>query len=122
MECLVFFEMVGRNKFFLNLDSLQSVQISLNSHTVYDSQLRELGVGLYPVISFINHSCLPNCIVTFEGRQAVARAVQHIPKDTEVSIVTLLHFSQLLWLLDKISSFFVSPLHFFITKSKRFNI
>ncbi|KAG8378315.1 hypothetical protein BUALT_Bualt08G0124600 [Buddleja alternifolia] len=61
-------------------------KLACNAHTVCDSELRPLGTGLYPVISIINHSCLPNSVLVFEGRMAVVRAMQHIPKGTEVLI------------------------------------
>ncbi|KAK2659624.1 hypothetical protein Ddye_006157 [Dipteronia dyeriana] len=61
-------------------------KLACNAHTICDSELRPLGTGLYPVISIINHSCLPNAVLVFEGRFAVARAVQHIPKGGEVLI------------------------------------
>ncbi|KAK9271392.1 hypothetical protein L1049_026982 [Liquidambar formosana] len=61
-------------------------KLACNAHTICDSELRPLGTGLYPVISIINHSCLPNSVLVFEGRLAVVRAVQHIPKGTEVLI------------------------------------
>ncbi|WRX31508.1 SET domain - like 10 [Theobroma cacao] len=61
-------------------------KIACNAHTICDSELRPLGTGLYPVISIINHSCLPNSVLVFEGRLAVVRAVQHIPKDAEILI------------------------------------
>ncbi|KAK8549101.1 hypothetical protein V6N13_054146 [Hibiscus sabdariffa] len=61
-------------------------KFACNAHTICDSELRPLGTGLYPVISIINHSCLPNAVLVFEGRWAVVRAVQHIPKYSEVSI------------------------------------
>ncbi|KAK4493190.1 hypothetical protein RD792_017953 [Penstemon davidsonii] len=61
-------------------------KLACNAHTICDSELRPLGTGLYPVISIINHSCLPNSVLVFEGRLAVVRAVEHIPKDTEVLI------------------------------------
>ncbi|KAE8714349.1 Histone-lysine N-methyltransferase ASHR1 [Hibiscus syriacus] len=61
-------------------------KFACNAHTICDSELRPLGTGLYPVVSIINHSCLPNAVLVFEGRLAVVRAVQHIPKDYEVSI------------------------------------
>ncbi|XP_038718398.1 histone-lysine N-methyltransferase ASHR1 isoform X3 [Tripterygium wilfordii] len=65
---------------------LQSEKFACNAHTICDSELRPLGTGLYPVISIINHSCLPNSVLVFEGKSAVVRAVQHIPKGTEVFI------------------------------------
>ncbi|XP_054796474.1 histone-lysine N-methyltransferase ASHR1 isoform X2 [Prosopis cineraria] len=61
-------------------------KFACNAHTICDSELRPLGTGLYPVISIVNHSCLPNSVLVFEGRSAVVRAVQHIPKDSEVLI------------------------------------
>ncbi|KAI9200819.1 hypothetical protein LWI28_013750 [Acer negundo] len=61
-------------------------KLACNAHTICDSELRPLGTGLYPVISIINHSCLPNAVLVFEGRFAVVRAVQHIPKGGEVLI------------------------------------
>ncbi|KAH0660609.1 hypothetical protein KY289_029357 [Solanum tuberosum] len=61
-------------------------KFSCNAHTICDAELKPLGTGLYPVVSIINHSCLPNSVLIFEGRMAVVRAVQHIPKGTEVSI------------------------------------
>ncbi|KAL3504091.1 hypothetical protein ACH5RR_033932 [Cinchona calisaya] len=61
-------------------------KLACNAHTICDAELRPLGTGLYPVISLINHSCLPNSVLVFEGRLAVVHAVQHIPKGTEVLI------------------------------------
>ncbi|KDP32756.1 hypothetical protein JCGZ_12048 [Jatropha curcas] len=61
-------------------------KLACNAHTICDSELRPLGTGLYPVVSIINHSCLPNAVLVFEGRLAVVRAVQHIPKGAEVVI------------------------------------
>ncbi|GAV76218.1 SET domain-containing protein/zf-MYND domain-containing protein [Cephalotus follicularis] len=61
-------------------------KLACNAHTICDSELRPLGTGLYPVVSIINHSCLPNAVLVFEGRLAVVRAVHHILKGAEVSI------------------------------------
>ncbi|XP_048135570.1 histone-lysine N-methyltransferase ASHR1 isoform X3 [Rhodamnia argentea] len=61
-------------------------KLSCNAHTICDSELRPLGTGLYPVISLINHSCLPNAVLLFEGRTAVVRAVQQIVQGSEVLI------------------------------------
>lgn len=88
------------------------MQLAANAHTICDSELRPLGTGLYPVISIINHgwlgytvlsffpfsnnrfpdsgelfwwgSCLPNSVLVFEGKMAVVRAVQLVPRGTEV--------------------------------------
>ncbi|KAK2388888.1 histone-lysine N-methyltransferase ASHR2 [Trifolium repens] len=61
-------------------------KFACNAHTICDSELRPLGTGLYPVVSVINHSCLPNSVLVFEGRVASVRALQHVPKGTEVLI------------------------------------
>ncbi|WJX33102.1 hypothetical protein P8452_21348 [Trifolium repens] len=61
-------------------------KFACNAHTICDSELRPLGTGLYPVVSVINHSCLPNSVLVFEGTVASVRALQHVPKGTEVLI------------------------------------
>ncbi|KAL9245528.1 hypothetical protein vseg_019171 [Gypsophila vaccaria] len=61
-------------------------KLACNAHSICDSELRPLGTGLYPVVAIINHSCLPNSVLVFEERVSVVRAVQHIPKGTEVTI------------------------------------
>ncbi|KAG4389558.1 hypothetical protein GLYMA_06G109667v4 [Glycine max] len=61
-------------------------KFACNAHTICDSELRPVGTGLYPVISIINHSCLPNSVLVFEGRSALVPTVQHIPTGTEVPI------------------------------------
>lgn len=61
-------------------------KLATNAHTICDSELRPLGTGLYPVISIINHSCLPNSVLVFEGNMAVVRAVQPVPRASEVLI------------------------------------
>ncbi|XP_048226875.1 histone-lysine N-methyltransferase ASHR1 isoform X2 [Ricinus communis] len=58
-------------------------KLACNAHTICDSELRPLGTGLYPVVSIINHSCLPNAVLVFDGRLAVVHTVQHIPKGSE---------------------------------------
>ncbi|KAF3788479.1 Histone-lysine N-methyltransferase [Nymphaea thermarum] len=61
-------------------------RLACNAHTICDSELRPLGTGLYPVISIINHSCLPNSVLLFEGKLAVVRAVEPIIRGSEVVI------------------------------------
>ncbi|KAF8377029.1 hypothetical protein HHK36_030401 [Tetracentron sinense] len=61
-------------------------KLACNAHTICDSELRPLGTGLYPVVSIINHSCLPNSVLVFEGSLAVVRAVQPIPRGNEILI------------------------------------
>nr|ABR16570.1 unknown [Picea sitchensis] len=65
---------------------LQNAGFSCNAHTICDSELRPMGTGLYPVISIINHSCFPNAVLLFEGRQAVVRAVEPIREGSELTV------------------------------------
>ncbi|OMO50102.1 hypothetical protein COLO4_38230 [Corchorus olitorius] len=62
------------------------IQLSRNTHTITGSQMEALGIGLYLVISLINHSCSPNSVLVFEGKEAVIRAVQQIRKGDEVFV------------------------------------
>ncbi|GAV76217.1 SET domain-containing protein/zf-MYND domain-containing protein [Cephalotus follicularis] len=57
-----------------------------NTVNILDSEMEPLGMGLYPLIAITNHSCVPNSVLVFEGKLAVIRALQHIPRDSEVSI------------------------------------
>lgn len=61
-------------------------KLACNAHTICDAELRPLGTGLYLIISLINHSCLPNSVLLFDGRLAIVRATQFLPKGTEVTI------------------------------------
>ncbi|CAD5180688.1 unnamed protein product [Musa acuminata subsp. malaccensis] len=61
-------------------------KLSCNAHTICDGELRPLGTGLYPVISIINHSCVPNSVLVFENRVAFVRAMEPIAKGTEILI------------------------------------
>ncbi|KAH7429726.1 hypothetical protein KP509_09G063100 [Ceratopteris richardii] len=61
-------------------------RFACNAHTITDAELRPLGIGLYPVISIINHSCQPNCILLFEGKKAYVRAIQEISEGMEVTL------------------------------------
>ncbi|KAF7052231.1 hypothetical protein CFC21_060353 [Triticum aestivum] len=61
-------------------------KFACNAHTICDPELRPLGTGLFPAISIINHSCVPNAVLLFEGRTAYVRALQPLSSNTEVSI------------------------------------
>jgi hypothetical protein len=47
---------------------------------------RRLGVALYQRVSMCNHSCYPNAVVSFHGREAVLCASRPIPSQTPVCI------------------------------------
>ncbi|XP_017980929.1 PREDICTED: histone-lysine N-methyltransferase ASHR1 [Theobroma cacao] len=61
-------------------------KVSCNANAIVDIAMEPLGIGLYPVMSIINHSCLPNAILVFEGKLAVLRALVPVEKGDEVLI------------------------------------
>ena len=38
------------------------------------------GTGIYMVASLLNHSCVPNCTVVFQGRQLSIVATKDVPE------------------------------------------
>lgn len=61
-------------------------RFACNAHTICDDELRPLGTGVYPVLSIINHSCHPNSVLLFEGKQAVVRVIEPITEGAEVTV------------------------------------
>uniref|UniRef100_A0A3B4AV76 [histone H3]-lysine(4) N-trimethyltransferase n=1 Tax=Periophthalmus magnuspinnatus TaxID=409849 RepID=A0A3B4AV76_9GOBI len=61
-------------------------QVSCNGFTIEDEELSHLGTAVYPDVALINHSCLPNTIITFNGTSAEIRAVKDIKPGDEVFI------------------------------------
>uniref|UniRef100_UPI00398F2751 histone-lysine N-methyltransferase SMYD3 n=1 Tax=Pristiophorus japonicus TaxID=55135 RepID=UPI00398F2751 len=61
-------------------------QVTCNCFTVSDGEMQEVGVGLYPSMSLLNHSCDPNCVIVFEGKQLQLHAVRQIQADEELTV------------------------------------
>ncbi|KAM8945522.1 histone-lysine N-methyltransferase SMYD3 [Pelodytes ibericus] len=61
-------------------------KVTCNSFTISDGEMQDIGVGLYPSMSLLNHSCDPNCVIVFEGRCLFLRTVKEIPKGEELTI------------------------------------
>ncbi|KAJ7513608.1 hypothetical protein O6H91_23G006300 [Diphasiastrum complanatum] len=61
-------------------------RFACNAHTICDEELRPLGMGLFPVVSIINHSCEPNTVLLFEGKRAVVRALEQINVGSELTL------------------------------------
>ncbi|XP_061609416.1 N-lysine methyltransferase SMYD2-B-like [Phyllopteryx taeniolatus] len=61
-------------------------QVSCNGFSIEDEELSHLGTAVYPDVALINHSCVPNVIVTFNGTRADVRAVDHVKAGDEVLI------------------------------------
>lgn len=41
--------------------------VSCNAHTICDEEIRPIGKGLYLGVAMVNHSCVPNASLIFEG-------------------------------------------------------
>ncbi|CAJ1048916.1 histone-lysine N-methyltransferase SMYD3 [Xyrichtys novacula] len=61
-------------------------KVTCNCFTISDGELQEIGVGLYPSLSLLNHDCRPNCVMVFEGTNLQLRAVQDINAGEELTI------------------------------------
>ncbi|XP_030642992.1 histone-lysine N-methyltransferase SMYD3 [Chanos chanos] len=61
-------------------------RVTCNCFTISDGELQDLGVGLYPSMSLLNHDCQPNCVMVFEGKRLQLRAVRDIQPQEELTI------------------------------------
>ncbi|XP_064188248.1 histone-lysine N-methyltransferase SMYD3 [Anguilla rostrata] len=61
-------------------------KVTCNCFSISDGELQEVGVGLYPSVSLLNHACRPNCVMVFEGRILRLRAVRDIRPLEELTI------------------------------------
>ncbi|ESQ50674.1 hypothetical protein EUTSA_v10022664mg [Eutrema salsugineum] len=92
-QLMLYAQMANLVNLVLQLPSIDLKEIaenfskfSCNAHSICDSELRPQGIGLFPLVSIINHSCSPNAILVFEEQMAVVRAMENISKDSEVTI------------------------------------
>ncbi|XP_059691312.1 histone-lysine N-methyltransferase SMYD3 isoform X2 [Gavia stellata] len=53
-------------------------KVTCNCFTISNGEMQDVGVGLYPSMSLLNHSCDPNCVIVFEGYQLLLRSVREI--------------------------------------------
>ncbi|KAM9561979.1 histone-lysine N-methyltransferase SMYD3 isoform 1-T1 [Guaruba guarouba] len=61
-------------------------KVTCNCFTISNGEMQDVGVGLYPSMSLLNHSCDPNCVIVFEGYQLLLRSVQEIQIGEELTI------------------------------------
>lgn len=61
-------------------------KVTCNCFTISDGELQEVGVGLYPSMSLLNHDCQPNCVMIFEGKTLYLRAIKDIQPQEELTI------------------------------------
>uniref|UniRef100_F7FRC7 [histone H3]-lysine(4) N-trimethyltransferase n=1 Tax=Monodelphis domestica TaxID=13616 RepID=F7FRC7_MONDO len=65
------------------------LQVICNGFAISNGEMQEVGVGLYPSMSLLNHSCDPNCVIVFEGPSLFLRAVRDIQQGEELTICYL---------------------------------
>jgi len=61
-------------------------KITCNSFSICDDGQNGVAVGLYPQLSFLNHSCAPNCVMIFEKDKAFLRTITDIAADQELTV------------------------------------
>ncbi|XP_019382259.1 PREDICTED: histone-lysine N-methyltransferase SMYD3 [Gavialis gangeticus] len=61
-------------------------KVTCNCFTISNGEMQDVGVGLYPSMSLLNHSCDPNCVIVFEGYQLLLRSVREIQIGEELTI------------------------------------
>lgn len=59
-------------------------RFTVNSMSVLGFDYAGVGVGLFTNVCRLNHSCWPNCAITFEGKMAVLRTISHVEESEEV--------------------------------------
>ncbi|XP_053793641.1 histone-lysine N-methyltransferase SMYD3 isoform X4 [Vidua chalybeata] len=60
--------------------------VTCNCFTISNGEMQDVGVGLYPSMSLLNHSCDPNCVIVFEGYQLLLHSVREIQIGEELTI------------------------------------
>ncbi|KFP39115.1 Histone-lysine N-methyltransferase SMYD3, partial [Chlamydotis macqueenii] len=62
------------------------LQVTCNCFTISNGEMQDVGVGLYPSMSLLNHSCDPNCVIVFEGYQLLLHSIREIQIGEELTI------------------------------------
>ncbi|KAL6032500.1 hypothetical protein STEG23_013380, partial [Scotinomys teguina] len=73
----------------INITLIIILCVICNSFTICNAEMQEVGVGLYPSMSLLNHSCDPNCSIVFNGPHLLLRAVREIEAGEELTICYL---------------------------------
>ncbi|KAK3563582.1 hypothetical protein QTP86_030933 [Hemibagrus guttatus] len=66
--------------------SSSSFKVICNCFSVSDGELQDVGLGLYPSMSLLNHNCRPNCVMMFSRKKLELRAVRRIQQYEELCI------------------------------------
>lgn len=61
-------------------------RVACNAHTICDDELKPVAAGVYPVASFTNHSCEPNCVQVYRGREILYKCLRPVACGEELTI------------------------------------
>ncbi|XP_076834812.1 histone-lysine N-methyltransferase SMYD3 [Brachyhypopomus gauderio] len=61
-------------------------RVTCNCFSISDGELQDIGVGIYPSMSLLNHDCQPNCVMVFVGKKLHLRAIRNIQPCEELTI------------------------------------
>ncbi|KAI8920355.1 hypothetical protein DFJ77DRAFT_452285 [Powellomyces hirtus] len=59
-------------------------RFSCNSISVSDEELVNIGVGVFPTLALVNHSCTPNAAIIFTGSKGVLRTIKEVGAGEEL--------------------------------------
>ncbi|CAK5046556.1 unnamed protein product [Aphanomyces euteiches] len=73
-----------------NLPSIEAImalfaQFNCNAFTLCTLQQVPVGIGMFPDAALLNHSCAPNCILTFHKRQLQIRTIRDVSPGEELT-------------------------------------
>lgn len=61
-------------------------KVACNTFSICNAEMQDVGAGIYPSMSLLNHDCTPNCIIVFEGKHLLLRAAKEIQAGEELTI------------------------------------
>lgn len=84
-------KMVTEEDYLIGVPTLEECvtllcKLHCNTYTIWDNELRPVGIGIYPFSSLMNHSCDPNCIILYIGTKQVIRTIKPLQKGEELQI------------------------------------
>ncbi|EDV28054.1 uncharacterized protein TRIADDRAFT_53251 [Trichoplax adhaerens] len=76
------------NKVAINENEIIEIisRVTCNTFTICNSEMQTVGIGVYPGLSLVNHSCSPNCSATFRGKQMQLRIIENTKIGDELLI------------------------------------
>ena len=82
-----------------NVLNISSNGIEINEYVFKAKQPKTLGLGLFPVVSLLNHSCDPSCELVFYGNSCAVYSLKELKSGKEISI----DYGYVYYLSDKAS-------------------